>query len=127
MVAGRRTGFALLEVLLALAIVGMAILAATAYAQARTTASLRLVARQRLQTAVEAALESVRGGLVPLESGPFDTAGELSVTPAEVPVAVDIDVQPAGIDDLYTVTVRGRTRAAGRPVEEVVWTKVWRP
>lgn len=129
MVSLRQSGFALVEVLLALAIVGWVILAAAAFAQARTAAAVRLAARQRVQTAVEVALESVRSGVMPLADGRFEIADQLPVDPGDPLARVDVDiaVRPAGVDDLFLVSVRGRTEVAGSPVDDVVWTMAWRP
>jgi len=122
-----RSGYALLEALLALAIVGFAVLAATAYAQTRATAAARLAARQQVDAAVEAALETVRGGIGPLESGPFDVGEALELDGGGRRPQVVVSVRPAGRPDLWLVTVRGSLAVVGEPVETTVWTQVWRP
>jgi hypothetical protein len=110
-----------------LAIVGFAVLAATAYAQARATAAVRLAARQRVGAAVEAALETVRGGAGPLSSGRFDVAEALELDGPDGRPTVEIVVRPTGVADLWTVVVRGRMMVVGDDVETTVWTQVWRP
>ncbi len=122
-----RSGYALLEALLALAIVGFAVLAAAGYAQARATAAARLAARQQVDAAVEAALETVRGGIGPLESGPFDVAEALGLDDGGRQPQVEVNVRPTGRPGLWLVTARGSLTVVGEPVETVVWTQVWRP
>ena len=119
-------GFSLPEVLVALAIFGMAVVVAASFMSAQANAERRLAARQELLRLAEAALESVRAGVVPLEPRMFVDEQLVRTVVVHDP-AVAIDVRKAPVPDLYeaSVTVTGQLR--GAEVVLRVDTMVWRP
>lgn len=92
------SGFTLVEVLVALALVGVLLLASSAiYLQQRTVAR-RIAAQRAADTALENTYELVRAGAWPLASGPIpDLWGSgailtVNVTPGEIPHSTRIDL-----------------------------------
>jgi hypothetical protein len=113
-------------VLVALAIFGMAVVVAAGFMSAQASSERRLTTRQELLRLAEAGLESVRGGVVPLE--PRVLVDEHLVRSAVVDdPAVVIDVRRAAIPDLYEVSVAVTGELRGAEVTLRVDTMVWRP
>jgi prepilin-type N-terminal cleavage/methylation domain-containing protein len=122
----RSSGYSLLEVVIALALVGFALLVATNALQAHAMAAKRLELRGELLRSAENLLESLRGGSVPLVGGPV----ELDNPPGfDSGVRVDtfIEVEAGDIPGLKLVTVRATTTLRGRSEELELTTMIWRP
>jgi len=105
----------------------MAILVAAAFLDAQMSAARRLEARADLVRAAEVVLESVRGGLLPLETADVDFGEEfqpLSHITVRTAIAV---TERSDLPGLYEV--RGVARAVVRNQEMVVsiTTRMWRP
>jgi prepilin-type N-terminal cleavage/methylation domain-containing protein len=124
---GRRdTGYSLLEVLIAIAIVGMALLVSSNALQAHAGLARRTEVRQQMQRAVEDVMESLRGDTVPLTTGPV----RLQSGPGnslDSRIRTLVTVEPTEIDGLYDVRVVARTRSFGEAMAIALHTKVWRP
>lgn len=121
---GARTGYALIEAMLALAITGMAILAATGLVQSHGALVRRAAVQQELLRSAEDVLEQLRGGVRPLRSDndvkPLIAAGEAL---RRTVVVVDA-LQPEG---LYRVSVTARASVPGESLSVELATMVWRP
>ncbi len=123
--AGQR-GFTLAECLVALTLVGFALVAATVAVSSQARAAERLHVRQELLQAVETTLEGIRGGVVPLVSTSdvellaSDDAGGAGVRSA-------VEVEPLAPAGLYEVRVMSWTRSRDETMQLVVTTMVWRP
>jgi len=113
----------LLEVVLALALVGAAVLVAAGglRGQARL---LRLAGHRNTAARVlEAAVNSVRSGVLPLESGSFAPP-----VPCDLDgLRVRIEVRDGGREKLYAVTAVARWREGDRVVEQRLASMVWWP
>jgi prepilin-type N-terminal cleavage/methylation domain-containing protein len=120
------SGYSLVEVVVALALVGVALLVATNALQAHAMAAKRLEVRQQLLQAAENVLESLRGRAVPLAGGAID-ADLVGDGRSGHTVHTFVEVAPGGIDGLHRVTVRARTRLRGLPEELELETMIWRP
>lgn len=119
-------GFSLLETLVALAIVGMALVVAANGFSAYAATVQRAEARQRLLAAAENAIESVRGGEIPLVTGPVKLDRDLR-PPDGAEVHLSIDVRPRDLPGLFVVEVRAWSRISARREELELTTMVWRP
>jgi prepilin-type N-terminal cleavage/methylation domain-containing protein len=120
-------GFSLLECLIALLLVGFAILMATALLNTMTTTAARLAAQQELLRNVETVLAGVRAGALPLSSGPIAVDPGMSSAPVS-DLRLALDVEPGSLPDLYQVTVHARCSfLQNRPLHRSVTTLVWRP
>lgn len=119
-------GFSLPEILVALAIFGMAVVVAASFMSAQASAERRLATRQELLRLAEAGIESVRAGVVPLEPRML-VDEELVRSEVLDDPAVVIDVRRASIPDLYEASVTVTGDVQGTEVALRVDTMVWRP
>ncbi|HHQ47911.1 MAG TPA: hypothetical protein ENK19_03405 [Acidobacteria bacterium] len=113
----------LVEVVVALAIAGTAILIAASGLTGQ--ARMLRVAQDRNTVAriLEAALAGVQSGELPLD----DTRFAPPVDPGLDALSVDVEVRPESRPGLYRVTATARWRERGRPLRQVLETMVWRP
>jgi type II secretory pathway pseudopilin PulG len=122
----RSGGITLVECLIALALLSLAAIMVTAtLATARATGE-RLLAQRRALQAAENALEAVRGGALPLASGPVDAGalvGDVGDWQLSVTIVVD-EPEPPG---LYRVAAEASFEVGGRPGVRRLETLVWRP
>lgn len=121
--ARRERGFSLLEVLVALTLLGVALLLGGALIGQQRAALERLEAHRDAIFALEATLESLRSGSRPLvssvESWPSDSARNLRL-------AVEaVCIEPP--EGLWRVRLEARYEAAGDLHERRVETRVFRP
>jgi type II secretory pathway pseudopilin PulG len=115
------------EALAALTIFGMAILVAASFLDAQMSAARRLEARADLVRAAEIVLESVRGGVLPLETADIDFGDEfqpLSAITVETRVEVD---EVSSLPGLYQVRVEAKAEVRSQEVVVAIATEVWRP
>lgn len=122
---GRAAGFTLVEALVALAILGLALLLGLGLLWQQKRVLMRLEARQTADHALAEALETLRSGAVPLASGPVPVAVSsgaardlgvfVRITPAEPPPG------------LYRGQVLVRYTVAGERRSRTVETQFWRP
>ena len=122
----RARGMTLAECLIALALLSLAaIMVTTTLATARATGE-RLLAQRGALLAAENALEAVRGGALPLASGPVDAGalvGDVGDWQLSVTIVVD-EPEPPG---LYRVAAEASFEVGGRPGVRRLETLVWRP
>jgi hypothetical protein len=116
----------LLEVIGSLMIIMFAVLIAGNALTALAGLSHSMSARQELFRTTEVVLESLRGGLIPLTTGPAQLTGELAPRNGlQVHSFVNVtERSPAG---LYQVSVRSWADVVGRRIEVSVPTMVWMP
>ncbi len=123
---GVRSGFTLVEVIVGLALLGVATLLGLAAIAQSQLAIERLEARHRALAEIEAALESVRLGTLPLGSGVVGPV--LDTTPGrERGLLVFLDVEESGTPALFRVAATARWSLRGRPQTSRVETLVFRP
>ena len=119
-----RSGFTLIESLVALALVSVGLLLAVGIQMQQPLALERLRARQEVTRALEATLESVRAGALPLAD---------SVVPATLPggaargLVVLLHVEATGTRDLYRVTCEALYTLRGQPQRALLTSLVWAP
>jgi len=113
----------LIEVIVALAIVGGAVIIAAAGLQGQARLLRRAGHRNAVARTLEAALESVRSGTLPLKDGEVSPPFPLGLNG----LSIRIDVRPASLPGLYEVAAVARWREGGRPLRQRLETMVWRP
>ncbi len=116
-------GTSLVEVVLALALVAGAVIVAAAglHGEARL---LRLAEhRNAVARTLEAAVESVRSGLLPPKSGSFAPPVPLDLDK----LSIRIEVREGSRKALYVVTAVARWQEGGRMVSQRLESMVWRP
>jgi prepilin-type N-terminal cleavage/methylation domain-containing protein len=120
------SGYSLLEVVVALALVGIALLIASNALQAHAMAAKRMEVRGELLRSAEDVLESLRGQSIPLDGGPvtLDSGPGLD---SGVVVHTFVEVEEREIPGLFLVTVRARTSVRGRTEELELTSMIWRP
>jgi prepilin-type N-terminal cleavage/methylation domain-containing protein len=124
--ASSQRGYSLLETLVALFVFGLALLVAASAITAQAGLTRRLQVRQQLLQTAEAVLESLRGGVLPLESGRVDLGSEFRGSSREgshSSVTV-IGLEP---DGLYDIEVQTWIRIDGRRQAVVLESLLWRP
>ena len=125
----RPSGFTLLEVAIALAILGVALLLGLSFILGEARAVRRLDADRAARGALAGTLEAIRGGVLPLQNGEIE-AGDLaaalgSSSPADL--AIDVVVTPTSPPGLYEIALRARYRVYGETHERRLGSLVWRP
>jgi prepilin-type N-terminal cleavage/methylation domain-containing protein len=120
------SGFTLVESLVALTLLAIALLLGLGLMVQQPAVVRRVDAHRQALRAMEATLEALRAGALPLISTQVTASPAL---PAELPsgLAVWIEVAPIAPPGLHQVTVRARYPAAGRVVERRIETLVFRP
>jgi len=118
----RQGGFSLLEVIAALAILGFSLTVTAVLLQGESTRVRRLAAREEALRALEATVETVRAGLVPLQSS---TGQPVAGSPAEL--RLSLRVVPTHPSGLYRVDATARWEVAGHPESATLTSLVWRP
>jgi len=119
-------GFSLPEILVALAIFGMAVVVGASFMSAQAASERRLAARQELLRLAEAGLESVRSGAIPLLPAVLDD-DVLTATETLDDAAVTIDVRRGPAPSLWEVSVTVTGDLRGEEVSLRTDTMVWRP
>ena len=124
--AFQQAGYSLVEALAAIALVGMGLLAASSGLQSHAASARRSELRQLMVTASEEAIEAVRGGDLPLESGPVGTPSVADRFQRDG-IRTTLRVAPREVEGLYEVTAVARVRFLGEPMTVELATMVWRP
>ena len=120
-------GFTLVEVLVALWILAVALLAGVALVLQQPRVVKRLDAERQAVRAMEWTLESMRAGVVPLASEDLESFVNSTVVGAPAPdLKVAVDVSPGPIAGLYDVSVVARYTVLGQRRQRHMRTMIWR-
>jgi type II secretory pathway pseudopilin PulG len=126
--AGRReVGFTLIEVLIAVVIIMVALLMGVALLLQQPRAVKRIDAERAAVRALEATLESLRAGTVPLTTEVLE--GFYTAPSEQEPpdLSVQVTVTPTLPTGLYQVRLRASYSVLGSHLAKQVDTLVWQP
>lgn len=123
----RAGGFTLVETLIALAVLMVALLLGLPLLLEQPRILARVEAQRQATRAIEAAIESLRAGEVPLQAARVQNVALAAGSPAPPGLTLWIDVAPADLPYLYSVTLRTRIDVRGHPLERQVETLIWSP
>jgi prepilin-type N-terminal cleavage/methylation domain-containing protein len=124
---GRESGFSLVEVLIALVLVGAALLMGMGLALQNPRIVQRMDSERQAFRAMESTLEAVRAGVVPLQTSELDGFVTAVGTPAPKDLKIYMQVEKTGTPGLFQVTLRARYTVERKPVEKFLRTLVWSP
>jgi prepilin-type N-terminal cleavage/methylation domain-containing protein len=125
--SGRESGFSLVEVLIALVLVGAALLMGMGLALQNPRIIRRLDSERQAFRAMESTLEALRAGAIPLQTSELDGFVTAVGTPAPKDLKIHMQVEPAGTPGLFQVTLRASYEVERRKVEKMLRTLVWSP
>jgi prepilin-type N-terminal cleavage/methylation domain-containing protein len=123
----RLRGFSLIEVLIALAVLGVALLMGLALVLQHPRIVKRTDGERQAYRALESTLEAVRAGAVPLASSRLDGFATAVGTPAPKDLTVWMEVAPTELPGLYQVALRATYTVLREKHEKRLQTLVWRP
>jgi len=123
----RQSGFSLLEVLVALTILGVALLLSMALVLQNPRIVRRADGERQAFRAMEATLEAVRGGALPLQTVQLDGFVTAVGTPAPKDLTVWMQVDPTELPGLFEVTLTARYSFARHKFVKRLRTMVWSP
>lgn len=123
----RQGGFTLLEVLVALAVLGVALLLGMALVLQNPRIVRRADDERQAFRAMESTLEAVRAGVIPLQTSQLDGFVTAVGTPAPKDLTIAMQVDPAGLPGLYEVTLSARYSFARQKFVKRLRTMVWSP
>lgn len=123
----KQSGFSLTETLVALAILTTALLLGMALLLQHPWVVRRMDAERQAYRAMESTLESVRAGVIPLESMTLDGFVTAAGRPAPKDLALAMTVEPrVDLPGLYKVTLVATYSIGRQKLEKRVETLVWR-
>lgn len=123
--ARRERGFSLIEAIVAIAIIGSAIMISAALLNTLIISADHLQTQEQLLSEIESAVEMMRAGILPLKSGPLVTGGDPKLTPGlSVTVIVEED---QNLNGLYRVSFRAECSFRRRRISQSLLTEIWRP
>jgi len=120
-------GFTLLEALIALVLLGVALLLGMELVLQNPRMVRRMDGERQAFRAMEATLESVRAGAIPLITADLGSYSTAVGKPARHDLAISMQVDPTDVPGLYQVTLQARYTADKRKVQKELQTKVWSP
>jgi len=116
-------GFSLIESVIAIALIGTALIISSALLNSLVSSSDRLRAHTEMLREIEAAVEMMRAGFVPLESGTLSSAGSNDRFP-DLRVTAIVEKQDA--PGLYLVILRAECSIRRNLLSRRLTTQVWR-
>lgn len=121
-----QSGFSLTETLVALAILTTALLLGMALLLQHPQVVRRVDAERQAYRAMESTLESVRAGVIPLESLELDGFVTAAGRPAPQDLKLSMTVRLQDLPGLYKVTLVATYSVGRQKLEKRVETMVWR-
>ena len=119
-------GMSLVECVATVALVGIGVMMACALLGLHPRAIEQIDAQTELVRSIEATIEAVRAGELPLTSGAVPRSALPAASTARA-LSVTLTVSPGGAPGLYRIEVRASGRAVGRRLERRQSSMVWRP
>lgn len=122
-----RQGFSLVETTVALALVSVMLLTGLALATLQPRLQDRTRAGEEALRAIEAAVETLRAGELPLRSGQLLPGIAYPVGNPGRDLRLTLEVRSLETPDLFEVRVVATYLTSGRPASREVTTLAWRP
>ena len=116
-------GFSLIESLIAISLIGTALIISSALLNSLVYSADHLRAHTVMLREIEASIEMMRAGFVPLESGTLSSAGSNSHFPD---LRVNAVVEKQDAPGLYLVIVRAECSVRRNRVSRSLTTQMWR-
>jgi prepilin-type N-terminal cleavage/methylation domain-containing protein len=123
----RHAGFSLLEVLIALVVLGVALLLGMALVLQNPRIVRRTDDERQAFRAMESTMEAVRAGAIPLQTSQLDGFVTAVGTPAPRDLTIWMQVEPTGLPGLYQVTLSARYSFARQRFVKRLRSMVWSP
>jgi prepilin-type N-terminal cleavage/methylation domain-containing protein len=123
----RPDGFSLIEVLVALTLLGVALLLGMQLVLQNPRIVRRADAERQTFRAMESTMEWVRAGIIPLETADFGDFVTAVGTPAPEDLTIHMEVSPGGLTGLYEVTLTARYSVYKAKYKKQLHTLVWSP
>jgi prepilin-type N-terminal cleavage/methylation domain-containing protein len=120
-------GFTLLEALIALVLLGVALLMGMELVLQNPRVVRRMDGERQAFRAMESTIESVRGGAIPLQTVHLCRYSTAVGTLAPQDLSICMQVDPTELPGLFQVTLRARYTADKRKVQKELQTMVWSP
>jgi type II secretory pathway pseudopilin PulG len=115
----------LIEALVAVAVIGVALLFLVALLAHEARLAARAPAQRAAEQLLELAIEEMRAGLLPIESTSFSSAAEWSPLAGHGGTVMWIVATELDAPNLWEVTVKVRYRAGRDLLERSLTTRVW--
>jgi prepilin-type N-terminal cleavage/methylation domain-containing protein len=120
-------GFTLIEALIALVLLGVALLLGVELVLQNPRVVRRMDDEQQAFRAMESTLESVRGGVIPLETACLGTYSTAVGTLASKNLKIFMRVDPTDLPGLFQVTLQARYTEDKKKIRKELQTMVWSP
>src|SRR6478672_5614863 len=120
-------GFTLLEALIALVLLGVALLMGVELVLQNPRVVRRMDGERQAFRAMESTIESVRGGVIPLETADLGAFSTAVGTPASKDLTIFMQVDPTALPGLFQVTLQARYTADKKKMQKELQTMVWSP
>jgi len=118
-------GFSILEAVIAIALIGSALIISSAFLNTLIVSADHLSAQIELLHEIEGSLEMMRAGHIPLETGSISLTGSSS---ARLPgLVVTVLVEPGQRSGLYRVTFRAECSFRRRRLSRSLISEIWSP
>jgi prepilin-type N-terminal cleavage/methylation domain-containing protein len=121
------SGFSLIEVLIALTLLGIALLLGMDLVLQNPRIVRRLDGERQAFRAMESTMEAVRVGVIPLENADLGNMVTAVGAPAPKDLTIAMQVGPAGLPGLYQVTLTAKYSVLHQKYEKKLQTMVWSP
>lgn len=120
-------GFTLLEALVALLVLTLAMLLGYGFMMRQPQAMKRLDAGDEALRAIEASLETIRSGAIPLQSGTLQPVIAYSPPTRAADLLIDLEVEPTETPGLFVVSLEARYRVGRSIYRRYAQSLVWSP
>lgn len=122
-----QSGFSLLEALVALVLLGVALLLGMELLLQNPRMVRRMDGERQAFRAMESTLEKVRAGVILLAKPDLGSFSTVVGSPDPEDVAMSMKVDSVGVPGLYKVTLRATYKVDQKKVQKELQTMIWTP